>query len=170
MTTQATMFGPEAAPTRRRKPAGAPRFPLVGPTYSVRLVRENRASAKLSFACADDIYASLRDYMRALPHEEFWVILCDVKNSPVGSMMVSRGILDASLVHPRECFRPAILAGAASVILAHNHPSGDPEPSSEDVTLTKRLVEAGALLGIPVLDHIVCGTQGFVSFSMRGWI
>lgn len=82
--------------------------------------------------------------------------------------MVSRGSLNASIVHPREVFRPAILGSAASVILVHNHPSGDPEPSEEDLSITRRLAQVGELLGIPVLDHVVVGKRGFVSLRARG--
>ena len=83
-------------------------------------------------------------------------------------LLISRGTLNASLVHPREVFRPAILASAAAIILVHNHPSGDPEPSDEDVSLTKRLVKAGEILGIEVLDHLVVAKRGFVSLRARG--
>ena len=97
--------------------------------------------------------------------EYFVAIYLNAKNQPIGSHMVSIGSLDSSLVHQREVLKPAILAGAYSFIVAHNHPSGDPEPSEEDITITHRLQEAGALLGIPLLDHIVIGTGR--SFSMR---
>ena len=81
------------------------------------------------------------------------------------------GCLTSSLVHPRETFKPAILGGAAAIVLAHNHPSGDPEPSAEDVALTRRLVSAGTLLGIEVLDHVIIGEAGrFVSLKERGVI
>jgi DNA repair protein RadC len=82
--------------------------------------------------------------------------------------MVSRGSLAASIVHPREVFRTAIVASAASMILVHNHPSGDPEPSEEDLSITKRLVEVGELVGIGVLDHVILGARGaFVSLRSR---
>lgn len=154
----------EADKTSRR----TPKFPSVGAIVSVRVVRESRAGVAPEIGCAADIYAGMAPYMRSLPHEEFWVLCCDVKNKVVASAMVGRGTLDATLVHPREVFKVAILSGAASVVLVHNHPSGDPEPSAEDAALTRRLAEAGTLLGIPVLDHIVCGARGYVSFSERG--
>ena len=85
------------------------------------------------------------------------VILLDRKNAPIGLNTVSIGSLTASVVHMREVFKPAILANAAAILCGHNHPSGDPTPSREDRALTQRLVEAGKLLGIAVLDHIVLG-------------
>jgi DNA repair protein RadC len=83
-------------------------------------------------------------------------------------VLVSRGSLNASIVHPREVFRPAIISSAASIVLAHNHPSGDPEPSDEDISITRRLAQVGELLGIPVLDHVVIAKRGFVSLRARG--
>jgi DNA repair protein RadC len=103
--------------------------------------------------------------------EHFGVLFLNVRRQVIGFNMVSIGCLTASLVHPREVFKPAILASAAAVILAHNHPSGDPEPSAEDVTLTRRLVQGGELLGIEVLDHVVLGLgMRYVSFKDRGMI
>jgi DNA repair protein RadC len=95
--------------------------------------------------------------------EEFHIVCLDTKNQVIVTHMISIGTLDASLVHPREVFRPAIKDAAASVILVHNHPSGDPTPSREDHVVTKRLEEAGKTLGIDVLDHIVLGGRGGVS-------
>jgi len=80
---------------------------------------------------------------------------------------VSIGSLNASIVHPREVFKPAVIASAASIVLVHNHPSGDPEPSEEDLAITKRLVEAGELLGIAVLDHVIVASRGVVSLRAR---
>ena len=97
--------------------------------------------------------------------EEFHVVTLDTKNHVIDTHLVSVGTLDASLVHPREVFRPAIKDAASSVILVHNHPSGDPTPSREDFAVTKRLEEAGQNLGIDVLDHIVLGS--FRSVSIR---
>jgi DNA repair protein RadC len=96
------------------------------------------------------------------------VVPLDTKNRVLGFHVVSVGSLGASLVHPREVFKIAILANAASVILVHNHPSGDPEPSAEDRRVTERLKEAGELVGIPVLDHVVIGDGRYVSFTDRG--
>ena len=92
----------------------------------------------------------------------------DAKNRLISRETVSVGHLTAALVHPREVFKAAILANAAAIALVHNHPSGDPEPSREDVEITRRLVKAGELLGIPVLDHVVVTRRGHVSIAERG--
>lgn len=95
------------------------------------------------------------------------IAILDVRNKVKALHTVSVGTLTSSLVHPREVFRPAIVAGAAAIIVSHNHPSGDPEPSAEDLALTRRLVDAGALLGIEVLDHIITGEGRSVSLRSR---
>lgn len=101
--------------------------------------------------------------------EHFLALYLDVRNRVKQAYVVSIGIATSSLVHPREVFRPAILAGAVGVVLAHNHPSGDPEPSAEDLALTRRLASAGTLLGISVLDHVILGAPGrHVSLRERG--
>ena len=92
--------------------------------------------------------------------ELFIVLLADTTRRPIAWHLISRGTLDATLVQPREVFRSALVAGAASIILAHNHPSGDPTPSPDDRELTRRLRAAGELLGIPVVDHVVLGHAG----------
>ena len=88
----------------------------------------------------------------------------------IGVNTVSIGDLSSSIVHPRELYKPAVIAGAASLILVHNHPSGDPTPSSEDVAVTKRCIQAGEILGIDLLDHIIIGERKFVSLKERGLI
>ncbi len=100
--------------------------------------------------------------------EQFQVILLDRKNRVMRDVMVSQGSLTASVVHPREVFNPAIRDSAAAVIFVHNHPSGDPQPSQEDRVLTDRLVKAGQLLGIQVLDHIIVGRDTYMSFADEG--
>ena len=110
------------------------------------------------------VIEEMRHYLR----EHFRVLLLDTKNKVLGMEEISIGSLNTSLVHPREVFRPAIRKACASVILIHNHPSGDPTPSSEDIAVTRRLYEAGRLLGIEVLDHVVIGDGRFVSFREKG--
>ena len=114
----------------------------------------------------EDVVALMAPRLRKLPQEEFHVLFLNTRHDLLGSRMVSRGILDASLVHPREVFAPALEARAAAVILAHNHPSGDPSPSPEDHRVTETLAEAGAILGIRVLDHVVIGDPGWRSVSV----
>ncbi len=106
--------------------------------------------------------------LRFLAKEHFRCLVLDVKNQILTNELVSIGTLNASLVHPREVFRPAISRAGAGVILAHNHPSGDPTPSREDLGLTKRLAECGNLLGIEVLDHIIIGDNTFISLREKG--
>ena len=125
-------------------------------------------------------YRLLRPIMTAATsgdsQETFFVLLLDTKNKLIGAPVeCTRGLLDTSLVHPREVFREAVRQSAASVILAHNHPSGDPTPSKEDIDITRRLVEAGRVLGIRIVDHIVCGrpsdtTPGFVSLREKNLV
>lgn len=106
--------------------------------------------------------------MRFLTKEHFRSLVLDTKNQVLADELVSIGTLNSSLVHPREVFRPAILRSGAAVILGHNHPSGVPTPSAEDISLTKRLAESGKLLGIQVLDHLVVGDNTFVSLREKG--
>ena len=99
------------------------------------------------------------------PVEQFGVVMLDTKHRVIRTTVLSVGTLDASLVHPRELFRAAAEHGAAAVVLFHNHPSGDPTPSADDMALTKRLVEAGVLMGIEVLDHLVLADSRYYSFK-----
>jgi len=102
--------------------------------------------------------------------EYFKLILLNHRNKIVGISTISIGTLNASLVHPREVFKDAIKHSAASIVLAHNHPSGDPEPSEDDLTITKRLTEAGKIFGVEVIDHIIIGKDRFFSFKEKGII
>ena len=97
--------------------------------------------------------------IRHLAQEVFVVVSMNTKNRVIQRHLVSIGTVSSALVHPRECFRPAILDGATSVILAHNHPSGDPCPSAEDIQITRQLIDAGRHIGIKVLDHVVVGDR-----------
>jgi DNA repair protein RadC len=112
------------------------------------------------------VRASIKDKAK----EHFKLILLNPRNKIIGISTVSVGTLNASLVHPREVFKDAIVHSAASVVLAHNHPSGDPEPSEDDLKITKKLVDSGKILGIEVLDHIVIGKNNFCSLKERGLI
>ena len=100
--------------------------------------------------------------------EVFGILILNTKHKIVAVHEVSRGTLNSSLVHPREVFKPAVLHNAAAIICFHNHPSGDPESSREDIEVTKRLVEAGKILGIEVLDHIIVSDEGYTSLKERG--
>jgi DNA repair protein RadC len=98
----------------------------------------------------------------------FVVVLVDAQHRPIGVNVVSIGSLTATVVHPRECFKPAIIGNAAAVLLVHGHPSGCPQPSTEDIAITRRLRDAGELLGIRVLDHVIVGDGNHFSFVDEG--
>lgn len=115
-----------------------------------------------------DVYRRFELRLRDLRQEEFHVLLLNTQNAAVREVMVTRGILDASVVHPREVFAPALAEAAAAIILVHNHPSGDPTPSPADREVTRQLVQAGDVLGIPVRDHVVVGNGRYTSFFDLG--
>ena len=117
---------------------------------------------------AEDVYELLRPRLAAEKREHFLVLPLSAKNEVLMVADVSVGTLTNTLVHPREVFEPPIRCGAAHIILAHNHPSGDPAPSAEDHRLTRTLKEAGTLLGIPVTDHVIIGGESFFSFAEEG--
>ncbi|MCH7563483.1 MAG: DNA repair protein RadC [Gemmatimonadetes bacterium] len=115
-----------------------------------------------------DVFRRMGPRLRDLDREEFHVLLLTSQHRVIREVLITRGILDASLIHPREVFKPAIIESAAAVILLHNHPSGDPAPSGEDRAVTRQLVDAGRTIGIPVLDHVILGDTGFTSMSELG--
>jgi DNA repair protein RadC len=131
--------------------------------------RARRRGADVSEVVRDPALAAQRfqgqlgDRLR----EEFHALLLDTKNRVLGHRLISIGSLQASIVHPREVFRPAIRCAAASLIVAHNHPSGDPQPSGEDREITKRLEDCGKIIGIPLLDHLILGRNCFYSFQEK---
>lgn len=139
----------------------------IGPTKAIQLKAAFEVAKRLSrprertpVNSPADAAQLVREEMRDLDREEFRVVLLNTKNSLIRVAAVSRGSLNASIVEPREVFKDAIAASAAGMILVHNHPSGDPTPSSEDIAITKRLVKAGELLNINVHDHIIIGQPG----------
>ncbi|HBC91770.1 MAG TPA: hypothetical protein DCZ10_02395 [Pelotomaculum sp.] len=118
----------------------------------------------------DDAAGLVMEEMRRLDREHFRALLLNTRNQVIGVDKVSVGTLNCSTVHPRELFRNAIKRSAASIILVHNHPSGDPAPSREDLDITSRLREVGKIVGIDVLDHIIIGDNRFTSFKAKGLI
>jgi DNA repair protein RadC len=114
-----------------------------------------------------DVKDLLMEEMRFLEKEYFKTILLNVKNHVISVEDISIGSLNSSIVHPREVFKPAIRRSSASILLVHNHPSGDPTPSREDIEVTERLVEAGKILGINVLDHIIIGSDSIISLKEK---
>jgi DNA repair protein RadC len=161
----------------RMDPAGLESVRGVGPATASRLhaafelgrrvAAENGGESSTIHGPAD-VHARMGPRLRDLPQEEFHVLLLDVRHRVIREVMATRGTLDASLIHPREVFRLAILERGAGVILVHNHPSGDPTPSPEDRRVTRQLADAGTAVGIPVLDHVVIGDGRYVSFSEAG--
>ncbi|HHU93100.1 MAG TPA: DNA repair protein RadC [Halanaerobiaceae bacterium] len=117
-----------------------------------------------------DVVQLLMPELRYLTQEVFKVVLLDIKNQVIAIPLISKGGLSSSIVHPREVFKEAIKRSAAAMILVHNHPSGIPEPSREDINITKKLLEAGEVMGIDVLDHVIIGDGIYVSMRERGLI
>lgn len=115
----------------------------------------------------EDVVAVARRQLKGKKKEHFLVLCLDTRNKLINCKPVSIGSLDTSIVHPREAFKEAVSSSAASVVFVHNHPSGDPEPSKEDVELTKRLAKAGEIIGISVLDHIIVCDKSYLSLKAR---
>ena len=151
-------------------------FPGVGPAKACeivacfelgkRLLKDKKVKIYLR---PREVWEEMRD-IRDHKKEHFVIFFLDSKNQEIRREIISIGSLNANLVHPREVFEPAVKNLAAHIILAHNHPSGDPEPSKDDLDITGRLTEAGRILGIEVLDHIIVARNGFLSFKERGLI
>lgn len=140
------------------------------PNFKIQLVRDGSSLYNTNtISCPEDAAAVASAHFEELAtdREVFAVLLLNTKNKVIGIHDVSVGSLTASVVHPREVFKAACLANAASIILTHNHPSGDPAPSKEDISITSRLVQAGRLMDIPVLDHIIIGDGTGRSMSFK---
>jgi len=139
------------------------------PRYRVTLVKESLAHpSPVTIRDSQTAYRLFEPLFEGLDREHFMVVGLDAKHAVIGINTVSIGSVTMSIVHPREVFKPLILMSASAVILAHNHPSGDPTPSQEDRALTRRLKECGELLGITVLDHVVLGEDRYYSFADHG--
>ncbi len=116
---------------------------------------------------ARDVFNLYRDRLQGEKHEYFYVLLLNSKHRIIKEVLVSKGTLTASIVHPREVFAPAIKERAAAVLVLHNHPSGESSPSQEDLEITRRLKQTGGLVGIPLLDHVIIGADSYVSLQER---
>lgn len=125
---------------------------------------------RLTISSPQEVAGLVMEEMRHLDREHFRAVALGTKNQVLGVESVSVGTLNSSIVHPREVFKAAIRRNAAALILVHNHPSGDPAPSRDDVAITARLVEAGKILGIEILDHVIIGDRCYVSFKEQGLI
>ncbi len=160
-----------------REPSELARVHGVGPAKAARLaaafeltrrLRGRQPGDRLHLGSPAEVYAAYAPLMEDLSREVFRVALLDAQNRLLRDRIISEGTLSASLVHPREVFKPAIVESAASVILLHNHPSGDPTPSREDVRLTRQLAECARLLELRVHDHVIIGQGRFVSLAEQG--
>lgn len=140
-----------------------------GNEVKIQLVRENSPIKECLVKTPKDVYELVKSELKKADREIFLAISLNTRNKVLGINTVSVGSLNASLVHPREVFKPAILQNATGLILVHNHPSGDEKPSEEDLEITARLVEAGKLIGIDVIDHVIVGNK-FYSFADNGLI
>ncbi|MFB6363677.1 DNA repair protein RadC [Paenibacillus elgii] len=135
-----------------------------------RRLARSTMSETVTIRSPQDVAALLMEDLRYLQKEHFVCLFLNTKNHVIGQETLSMGSLNASIVHPREVFRAAIKRSSASIVCAHNHPSGDPTPSPEDVEITKRLVQAGEIVGIDVLDHIVIGDKRYISLKELGFM
>lgn len=133
-----------------------------------RRMRQEKWEVGRSLRSSEDVFRHFRERLEKEKREIFYVVLLNNKNRKIREVKVSEGSLTASLVHPREVYNPVIRESAAAVIFVHNHPSGDPAPSPEDLEITRRLKEVGEVMGIRVLDHVVIGHDRYFSFSDRG--
>jgi DNA repair protein RadC len=155
------------------------RVPGIGRAKAARLasafeltrrLRARAPATRLTLSEPAEVYAAFAPLMEDLRREVFRIALLDAQNGLLCDRVISEGTLSASLVHPREVFKPAILESAASVILLHNHPSGDPTPSREDIRLTRQLVECARLLDLRIHDHVIVGHGKYVSLAEKGII
>ena len=152
-------------------------LPGIGPAKAAELLALGELARRLAatplrpgerFTGSAEVFAHFHERLRDRRKEVFLTLLLDSKNRLLREVQISEGSLNASIVHPREVFAPVVRESAAAVLLVHNHPSGDPTPSREDLELTGRLREAGELMGVRVLDHIIIGRGCYVSLADRG--
>lgn len=140
--------------------------------YKLQMVKEKAARYDINknVSSPKEVYTALRTVFELdiLAEEHLVMFALDTKNKIVGAFDVATGSLNSSIVHPREVFKRALLNNAASIIVAHNHPSGDPTPSSEDINITSRLKECGEILGVKLLDHIIVGDDSYSSLKEKG--
>lgn len=150
----------------------------IGPAKAVQLkaaielgkrIAKHSPQDKVTIRSPKDVADYLMEDMRYLKQEQFVALLLDTKNQILAKEVITIGTLNSSIVHPREVFKPAIKKSVSAIIVAHNHPSGDPTPSREDIDVTKRLAQAGEVLGIDLLDHLVIGDGRYTSLKDKGF-
>ncbi|EGC92674.1 putative DNA repair protein RadC [Turicibacter sp. HGF1] len=138
---------------------------------SIKLVKESSfLYATRKITSPNDAYELMKDKFESVDREQFIIACLNTKNEPTNISVVSVGTLNKTIVHPREVFKTAILSNACSIVAFHNHPSGDTKPSQQDIQLTNRLYEAGELLGIKLLDHLIIGDGTFTSLKEKGYL
>jgi len=141
----------------------------IGPSKAMQILTMNEILKRVhlsekqikKISCAEDVFKLMHDKLIDKKEEHFYVLMLNSQNNIIGEHLVCKGILDASILHPREIFKPAIKNSSSKIILVHNHPSGDPNPSQEDLDITKKIIRSGEELGINVLDHIILGKNNF---------
>ena len=116
------------------------------------------------------VYDVMKEDVKGLAQEKFWVLGVNYKNQIHLKQLISVGTVNESIIHPREVFKGMVVANASAIILVHNHPSGVLDPSDDDITVSKRLIDAGVLMGIPVLDHVIVSDTGFLSCKEDGYL
>jgi DNA repair protein RadC len=169
--------GPDLAHLARRTPVELASVPGVGRVKAARIaaalelgrrLQEEGRPERTRIRSPADVYRWFAPRLADLAAEEFHVLALDSQSGVLRDLLVTRGILNSSLVHPREVFRGAIAEAAAGIIVAHNHPSGDPAPSADDRAVTRQLVEAGRVLDLPVYDHVIVAAGRYLSFAEAG--
>ena len=138
---------------------------------SIKMVKESSFLYQTrTISSPKDAYEMIKEQLEGLDREQFIIACLNTKNEPTNISVVSVGLLNKAIVHPREVFKTAILSNASSIMAFHNHPSGDTTPSQQDIQLTHRLVEAGELLGIKLVDHLIIGDGSFTSLKEKGYL
>ncbi|MGA7160693.1 MAG: DNA repair protein RadC [Bacteroidota bacterium] len=167
--TLRSLAGLSVADLKRFKGIGDARAVLIAAAFELaRRLQSSPDPERRVIKSPSDIAKHFVPTLRDLPQEIFVVVLLNSANNITREVTITKGLLNSSLTHPREVFRHAIIEHAASIILVHNHPSGNPEPSQEDISITKQIVEASKVVGIPVHDHIIIAGAEFTSFAERG--
>lgn len=147
----------------------------IGPSKAMQILAMSELGKRYSkaknpvnkIACSEDVYNYFKDRLKGEKQENFYVLLLSTKNKIISEHLISKGVLDSAIIHPREVFRPAIRNSASKIILVHNHPSGDPEPSEEDIDITKQIISVGKEIDIKVLDHVILGGEGWWSWKEK---
>ena len=149
----------------------------IGPSKAMQILamaelgkryNQSQIPQKKKITCAEDVFNLMHEKLKDKKEEHFYVLMLDTKNNLIGEpVLITKGILDASIVHPREVFKQAIKNSASKIILVHNHPSGDPNPSREDLEVTKSIIETGRILEITLIDHVILGLNSFESINKK---